>query len=873
MAEKVGTLVVDLKANTAKFKKDLRKASGSAKEFGADLKRAASQAAAAAGIAFAAFSAFAIKAAVDAAETQAKFETVFGTATKEMNSFVATLKKTVPATTKELQDMTSSLQDLLVPFGILPDEAVEMNKAFTVLAADIASFNNIPITQALDNLRSGIVGQSEPLQKFGIDVRQASIETKALELGLIQAGGEVTNAARAQAVLAIATEQSAFAIGDAARTMGSAANQAKFLQRNISELTQAAGEAMLPAFETVVGLLVDMTSTTEDSAGAFGFLAEAVAFPVQAFFRFAEVINRFMVIPILAAKKELLEFVVTLVKFGRFVGIDVSAKLEDLSLSIMQTDDAMAAAGQSADFWVQQQADLIDKLNVFKESAKKAKEAAADVGDAMDESATASGRLAARAKVVAAQMEELKKTLPDLDAIMAAGNKGARELATGWAVAANTAEQLAFDAKSGERELDALGESFKNNEKAAKSWGDQVTVQIDSVFDDLGKGIADAIVNWKGLWGTMKSIAGEFAKSILRITVNSLVNPLLESFKGLFSGQGGGGFNLGNIFGGIKNLFGGGGGGGGGGGSVVGKAGGLGVGKILGSVGGVLKGVGTAIGGVLKGALPFLTNPITAIPAAIALAIFGAFKLFTQTPFEAGAKEAVRDFGVSVSKDTLKSFNKGIGLDEKQFKPIRKDIESSPKFLRDVLIPQAKEQGKLDELVRSFGKLEAFGEEFDFSASVQKAIAGDFGDFSDQFKEVFGRSEALISQFGTGLDALIVPGLGEDEEDIEGEEGEEPIIRTGELLGDVFVDRLDSLIEIMGEGFRDMIEQLTALVGGIQGAGAGGVTLRIETLDADSFRVWLAGDGGDMILNELGSRRSEQLTEIIANTEQGGTLE
>ncbi len=77
----------------------------------------------------------------------------------------------------------------------------------------------------------------------------------------------------------------------------------------------------------------------------------------------------------------------------------------------------------------------------------------------------------------------------------------------------------------------------------------------------------------------------------------------------------------------------------------------------------------------------------------------------------------------------------------------------------------------------------------------------------------------------------------------------------------------------MGDGFRDLIEKLTGLVEGLQGAGAGGVTLKIETLDADSFRVWLAGDGGDVIMNELGSRRSEQLTDIISQSEQGGTLE
>jgi len=196
-----------------------------------------------------------VKMASDAAESFSKFETVFGSASGEMDAFITQLQKSVPATRTQLRDMTSTLQDLLVPIGIIPEEAIRMNRSFIQLAADLASFNNIPITQVLENLKSGIVGQSEPLQKFGIDVRAAAVETKAFELGLISHKGTVDIATRAQAVLAIAIEQSTFAIGDAARTAKETANQFKFFSRNVKELAESLGTTLLPKVNSAVSTI------------------------------------------------------------------------------------------------------------------------------------------------------------------------------------------------------------------------------------------------------------------------------------------------------------------------------------------------------------------------------------------------------------------------------------------------------------------------------------------------------------------------------------------------------------------------------------------------------------------------------------------
>ena len=71
------------------------------------------------------------------------------------------------------------------------------------------------------------------------------------------------------------------------------------------------------------------------------------------------------------------------------------------------------------------------------------------------------------------------------------------------------------------------------------------------------------------------------------------------------------------------------------------------------------------------------------------------------------------------------------GLSKKQFEPIRKDILSSPKFLEDMLIPAAKAQGKLEELIASFSRLETSWGTFDLSGPLREAIeSGNFEAFT-----------------------------------------------------------------------------------------------------------------------------------------------
>lgn len=121
-----------------------------------------------------------------------------------------------------------------------------MSVGFTELAVDLSSFYNATESDALNALRSALIGETEPMRQFGVVLNQASIEAEAVRLGLMQTGDELTAAARAQAVYGLIMQQTTAAQGDAVNTAGGWANQMRALRGSLTEVATTMGTQLLP---------------------------------------------------------------------------------------------------------------------------------------------------------------------------------------------------------------------------------------------------------------------------------------------------------------------------------------------------------------------------------------------------------------------------------------------------------------------------------------------------------------------------------------------------------------------------------------------------------------------------------------------------
>ena len=332
---------------------------------------------------------------------------------------------------------------------------------------------------------------------------------------------------------------------------------------------------------------------------------------------------------------------------------------------------------------------------------------------------------------------------------------------------------------------EATDEVAREAERLNRVWEET----MGNVGASISENLTDALFEAKNFADGMKQTFKEMAKGLVQLLIAQLFSPLrnmmlnLGNMLGsLFSGKGTGGLNFGNLFGGgglslagVGTSIGAGtaagaagvgaGAAGVGAGAAGVGAGAAGVGAGAAGVGAGAGGVGAGAGGVFGSLGGFFTNPWT-IGIGVALAAgFGLHRLFTNSPLEAGREESLRDFGVGVSERSIKNFLPSVGLSEKQFEPIRKDILSSGKFLEDVLIPAARAQGKLDELIADFARFETSWGTFDLSGPLREAVeSGNFAAYNAAWEEVFANSDALVAQFGPAF----IEALGGTEMALEG---------------------------------------------------------------------------------------------------------
>lgn len=221
----------------------------------------------------------AISGASDLEEAASKVAVVFGEQARSVEDFARNSATAFGISRAEALGATGTFGNLLRAVGLSEDASAKFSTTMVGLASDLASFNNTSSTEALDALRSGLVGETEPLKRFGVNINEALLKQKAFELGLGDGKAVLDSNAKAQAAYALIMEQTSLAQGDFARTSGGLANQQRILGARFADVKARIGTFLLPAITTVVKFLADK------AVPAFAEVAGAVGAMVGAFVR------------------------------------------------------------------------------------------------------------------------------------------------------------------------------------------------------------------------------------------------------------------------------------------------------------------------------------------------------------------------------------------------------------------------------------------------------------------------------------------------------------------------------------------------------------------------------------------------------------
>lgn len=207
---------------------------------------------AAGGAAAVGLGALSIKAASDQSESQNKVGVVFGDSAGDIEDFASRAAQALGQSKTEALASAGTFGNLFVSMGLGQGEAAGLSENILTLGADLGSFNNIAASDAMEKLRAGLVGEAEPLRALGVNMNAAMVEAKAMELGLADATGGISEAAKVQARYAIIMEQTKTAQGDFANTSTGMANATKIIQASFSDMQGQIGEQLLPVIAPLI---------------------------------------------------------------------------------------------------------------------------------------------------------------------------------------------------------------------------------------------------------------------------------------------------------------------------------------------------------------------------------------------------------------------------------------------------------------------------------------------------------------------------------------------------------------------------------------------------------------------------------------------
>lgn len=265
MASKTAILSIRIIADGKQAGSEFAKTNAEVSKFDDGLRKAS----VGAGVALAGIGALAVaagNAASDLQQATGAVESVFGAHAAQVKEYAENAATNVGLAASEYSQLSAVVGSQLKNMGVPMGDVAGQTNDLVGLGADLAATFGGTTSDAVAALSSLLRGERDPIERYGVSIKQATIEAKLAEMGLADLEGEARTAAETQAVLALLTEQTADAQGQFAREADTAAGAQQRANAQWQDAQAQLGEVLLPIMADLAGKLADVAQwVTENS--------------------------------------------------------------------------------------------------------------------------------------------------------------------------------------------------------------------------------------------------------------------------------------------------------------------------------------------------------------------------------------------------------------------------------------------------------------------------------------------------------------------------------------------------------------------------------------------------------------------------------
>ena len=154
-----------------------------------------------------------------------------------------------------IYDTVGEYNMLAKSMGVTNENAAVLSETTNRLALDMASLTNRSVVKVQEDFRSGLIGQSKTMYKYGIDVTEAAIKQEALNQGISKSVRHMSQAEKMQLRYIVMLRQTSMAHGVFADTIETPANQMRVLAERFVTLGRAIGTIFIPMISAALPYL------------------------------------------------------------------------------------------------------------------------------------------------------------------------------------------------------------------------------------------------------------------------------------------------------------------------------------------------------------------------------------------------------------------------------------------------------------------------------------------------------------------------------------------------------------------------------------------------------------------------------------------
>lgn len=184
--------------------------------------------------------------AAEAEQSYGAVESIFHDHAETINQASKSASEAVGMSGRAYREQSAYIGAMLKNNGVPLEDLAGKSQDLVKLGSDLSATYGGSVQEAVEAIGATLRGETDPIERFGVSIKQADIKARLAAKGLDKLEGEAEKQAKTQELLALLYEQTADAQGQFGREHETAANVMQRFKAAVDDLREEIGNYLLP---------------------------------------------------------------------------------------------------------------------------------------------------------------------------------------------------------------------------------------------------------------------------------------------------------------------------------------------------------------------------------------------------------------------------------------------------------------------------------------------------------------------------------------------------------------------------------------------------------------------------------------------------